>query len=363
MKLINSLRLAFVLFSVFFPISLSYAQTYANDESHASNLTCIACVVINAANAVDGDNATYSTVSLTVGTLGAYVYQRLQFPATASNDEYLTIEIEGPGLATLDATALACLRITTYNNGVSNGDTQGSTDFTIEQIGTSSKYMVEIQPSADFDEVELRMVGGSIGALTQLRIYFSLVSTTSLPVELTYFKGAFSNPANVLEWSTASEIHNDFFTIEKSADGINFEELITIKGAGTSNMPLYYHFNDEKPFVGNNFYRLKQTDHNGQVQYSSIISIHSKCININQFTFGPNPVVDFLNLFYGSDENCFVVVKILNVDGECVYNKTLESTKGLNVFTINEVASLRTGIYSLYVITDNDMIFKRIIKM
>ena len=349
--------------NLFTSIDFCVAQTYADDESHGANLTCIACVVTNAGNAVDADENTYSTVSLTVGVGGAYVYQRLQFPAAASHDEYVSIVVEGPSLEELNESSLACLELTTYNNGVSNNDTKVSSQYTIQLLTPPAKYIVKMQPSSTFDEVQLKLVAGTIGALTQLRIYYSIFSDTPLPVELLYFKGIYTNPANTLEWSTASETQNDFFTIEKSANGIDFEELLTVKGAGTSTARQVYHFNDENPFVGSNFYRLKQTDMNGQYQYSSIISIHAKCIGVNQFAFGPNPMIDYLNLFYGSDENCFVDIKIVGMDGYEVYNTTLESKKGLNVLTINDLGNLSPGMYNLYIISSNERICKRLVKI
>jgi len=363
MKTLLHLGSALVLMNILFQTNFCAAQTYANSESHGSSMTCIACVVINSGNAVDGDESTYSTLSLTVATEGAYVYQRLQFPSAASAEEYLIVEVEGPGVATLDASALAYLEITTYNGGVSNGDTKNSNQFTIEQVGSSSQYIVKTQPSSAFDEVEMKMVAGSIGAATQLRIYFSAFSTTSLPVELIYFKGAYNNSVNILEWSTAAEIHNDYFTVEKSADGINFKELQKIKGVGNSNSILTYHFNDEHPWAGKNYYRLKQTDFNDQFQYSSIIVIDSKDLSINQIAFGPNPMGDFLNLFFSLEDNSLVEIKIISMEGYSIYNRKVESTKGLNTLTINDLGYLSPGMYNVYLISNDDKVCRRIIKI
>jgi len=182
-------------------------------------------------------------------------------------------------------------------------------------------------------------------------------------VELLYFKGDYVQPFNILEWSTASEIQSDYFTIEKSADGIDFQKLETIKAAGTSNSVLVYRFNDENPRAGNNYYRLKQTDINGQFQYFPVISVYSKEAGIEECTFGPNPVNDFLNIFYSIEKNGWVEMKILSMEGYVFYSRSIEGTKGLNTITISDLDHLHPGIYNLCISSDHENIFKRIVKM
>lgn len=97
-----------------------------------------------------------------------------------------------------------------------------------------------------------------------------------LPIELLYFKGKNENETNILYWSTASEINNDYFTIEKSYDGYIFKDIDYIVGAGHSTHQLYYEYHDSntQPFI--TYYRLKQTDYDGKYEYSEIISIDTK---------------------------------------------------------------------------------------
>ncbi|HXB95904.1 MAG TPA: T9SS type A sorting domain-containing protein, partial [Puia sp.] len=93
-----------------------------------------------------------------------------------------------------------------------------------------------------------------------------------------------------LTWATATESNNDYFTVEKSQDGINFEDLTRVNSAapnGTSSLPLYYSAIDPSPYSGTNFYRLKQTDLDGNSTYSNIVSVDfSKTNAINVY---PNP--------------------------------------------------------------------------
>lgn len=95
-----------------------------------------------------------------------------------------------------------------------------------------------------------------------------------LPIELVSFTAKVNNSTKVqLNWLTAIEINNDFFTIERSADGVNFEEVTRVAGAGSSTVSNTYSSIDESPKNGLNYYRLKQTDFDGAFEYSSIASV------------------------------------------------------------------------------------------
>src|SRR5690606_24463115 len=95
--------------------------------------------------------------------------------------------------------------------------------------------------------------------------------TVLLPIVLDYFT-AQTTPSNsiLVEWGTVSEKENDFFTLERSADGKTFEIITTVEGAGNSNQKLQYSFEDHRSSVGMNYYRLKQTDYNGDFEYFKI---------------------------------------------------------------------------------------------
>lgn len=95
-----------------------------------------------------------------------------------------------------------------------------------------------------------------------------------LPVELISFEANCSNTFVNLDWITASETNNDYFIIEKSNDGINFETIGYEEGMGTINTNSNYHFIDYKPFVGINYYRLKQVDFNGDFAYSDVVVVN-----------------------------------------------------------------------------------------
>lgn len=96
---------------------------------------------------------------------------------------------------------------------------------------------------------------------------------TTLPVELVSFTAQVVAEGVQLNWVTASELNNDFFNVERSANGEQFSSVGKIAGKGTTDERNSYTLIDMYPLDGRSYYRLKQTDFDGTVNYSSIISV------------------------------------------------------------------------------------------
>jgi hypothetical protein len=113
-----------------------------------------------------------------------------------------------------------------------------------------------------------------------------------LPVQLVSFDAKKVRTGEVeIKWVTATEINNHFFSVERSSDGINFEEIKVVNGAGNTNRTLNYQTIDNKPLTGISYYRLAQTDFDGTKTHSSIVSINNAGVQINNaWTVYPNPV-------------------------------------------------------------------------
>jgi hypothetical protein len=86
-----------------------------------------------------------------------------------------------------------------------------------------------------------------------------------------------------IQWVTASELNNDYFTLERSSDGQEFAEVVRIPGKGTKQSESSYDFLDDRPIVGKSYYRLKQTDFDKKSSYSKIVLV--------ELAMGHNPVV------------------------------------------------------------------------
>ena len=94
-----------------------------------------------------------------------------------------------------------------------------------------------------------------------------------LPIVLVSFDAEYTEGQVKLTWVTASEENNAYFTIERSLNAIDFEEVLTREGAGNSQSTLEYRATDLNPPLGRVFYRLKQTDFNGTFEYSELVSV------------------------------------------------------------------------------------------
>lgn len=97
---------------------------------------------------------------------------------------------------------------------------------------------------------------------------------TPLPIELLSFNAKVDGTATYLTWSTTTEINNDYFIVEKSYNGHDWEEVTRIKGAGNSNEVISYHYRDDNFKSSTIYYRLKQKDYDGKYSYSDIISVN-----------------------------------------------------------------------------------------
>jgi hypothetical protein len=113
---------------------------------------------------------------------------------------------------------------------------------------------------------------------------------TTLPVTLKYFVAFARNQYAALEWETTIEQNNDYFTIYRSTDGIQWSTVAHVKGAGTSNVSTKYSYKDYQAAPGQNYYRLKRTDFNGKYSYLNIVSVKVHTANSEIFiTAYPNP--------------------------------------------------------------------------
>jgi PKD repeat protein len=116
----------------------------------------------------------------------------------------------------------------------------------------------------------------------------------SLPVELINFTATETGDQEILlNWTTASEINNDYFEIQRSYNGIDFVTIGQVKGAGNAQEILHYYFIDQAPGASTIYYRLVQHDYDGKTKDSEIISVNK---TISTIIIAPNPTEDDFNL-------------------------------------------------------------------
>jgi hypothetical protein len=186
-----------------------------------------------------------------------------------------------------------------------------------------------------------------------------------LPIELTRFEGDCNNGNVILNWQTASEKSNQEFNIERSIDGVNFEIIGSLKGAGNSSKILNYTFIDENKLEGLAYYRLSQTDYDGKRSQSNIIYVDNLCNQKldSEISIYPNPALDNFTLELKLFQTAEVSFEIIDGIG-CVI-KTIGSLKykmGLQSFNI-DVNNWGSGVYFLKVLVDNKLTTHKLIKL
>ncbi|MDD4150387.1 MAG: T9SS type A sorting domain-containing protein, partial [Bacteroidales bacterium] len=183
---------------------------------------------------------------------------------------------------------------------------------------------------------------------------------TPLPIELIEFNAKRNENLVDLEWITSSEINNDYFTIERSKDAKNFEFVTNYLGAGNSNKQINYNTTDFNPYNNISYYRLKQTDFDGNFSYSNIVQVNgfsnelSSDITIYKAINSIHINIEDISL---SDE-CSVT--IFDMLGRVIYKKNYKSFSN-DIFIEDGNMSNQKGIYNVTVIHGDKIKTQKII--
>ncbi len=177
-----------------------------------------------------------------------------------------------------------------------------------------------------------------------------------LPVELLNFTAIEKQEEYVqLDWTTVSEINNDYFSVQKSIDGINWQEINQVQGAGNSSQTIEYTLNDYNPFIGTSYYRLEQFDFNGDSEYSDLEAVNFK--GVENIIIYPNPTnQSSFNIKANSFINEDLTISIYDSQGRIVYNKINEINKGSNSLSIS-IAHLSKGVYYVHLSGVNRLLY------
>lgn len=175
------------------------------------------------------------------------------------------------------------------------------------------------------------------------------VSCLPLPIDLLNFDVELKDQKVEIAWSTLSEINNDFFVVERSEDGIDFNSVEIVYGSGNSATLINYKQIDENPIYGINYYRLKQIDFDGEHSYSSIVSINIE--ETEDVRMYPNPAKQHIiieGVLAGS------TIEIYNTMGRPVLKKELKFEK-----EVIDTENIPEGVYFVKISNDMDVLVKK----
>jgi hypothetical protein len=190
------------------------------------------------------------------------------------------------------------------------------------------------------------IVDGTGGAISPFYIEIEGAAETCsdiLPVTLSSFSTTCNDQYTSLHWETASEQNNDYFTVERSMDGTDWRTLALVTGNGNTNSTSFYEWTDPDHLYGIRYYRLSQTDYDGQFEVLKVIS--SDCgIDTDGVSVLPNPNNGEFTVT-GIEEGS--VIQIINLTGQVVYEEITTSN-----FTVIQLNTHNKGIYFLRSQTD-----------
>jgi len=228
-----------------------------------------------------------------------------------------------------------------FDNTLPNGF--GIEQFFISRNDSVLGFVPYSSKSAEYNFIDNGLEAGSTPLYKVYAVYKDNVMSKPaiksfendpLPIDLLYFKAKIENGQVFLKWATATEINNDYFTIERSIDAHKWKTIAYLPGAGNSNHTRYYDYSDNNPAYGVSYYRLKQTDYDGQfeyfdpvaVQYKSKSSMDVEIINIRSKS-------DNLNI--ALNNNGFeAVLDIVDLQGRVVYQHKINNSQKMQDISV-----------------------------
>jgi hypothetical protein len=182
-----------------------------------------------------------------------------------------------------------------------------------------------------------------------------------LPVELTAFNARLSNRRVFTDWTTASELNNDYFTLQRSADNVNFSTIAVVNGNGTTSQVHRYEYVDESPLSGMSYYRLSQTDFDGKITTFQTVAVFNS--TRSKFDIFPNPSADnTVNLTYEDNDLNGVAVYVQDITGKIIPSHTVKSeSMGELKLVIDETYTSHGGIFIVTANTGTQILKQRLI--
>ncbi len=194
---------------------------------------------------------------------------------------------------------------------------------------------------------------GAVGTAAIVATNPSGNCNANLPVSWLYFRGKPIQKNVLLEWATTYEMNNGFFTIEKSRDGNTFETLTNVNAGGpTINGEYQYSFTDQQPY-SLTFYRISQTDNDGQKKYFQIIQVKlslNQGLNAKQYVQG-----NFIYVQTSGAEPGNGSIELYSIDGKIMSTQKIILTREVNTYKIEKPS--QRGIYLINILSNGGKVY------
>lgn len=292
-------------------------------------------------------NAPYNT--LNIGTLGPLPQSVTHLNNISGDNSNNTVkrfwQLDKSGTDAVSAMTFSCASTEAMNN---NNSTSIASLFPQRWNGTA--WERPLTAGSPLISIPSGAASATVINIPNFSPWALVGNSSPLPIELLSFDATYITDKNLVQvnWETVSEINNDHFTIEKSNDGENFQDIGTVQGAGNSNTKLSYSFDDKSPLSGTSYYRLKQTDFDGKYTFSKEVVVTIN-INNNSDNFSiniyPNPASGnaFIN-FYSNADNEPTNLKLTDLQGRVIIQDYFTAINGFNAHLLN-LESIPEGVY------------------
>ncbi len=185
---------------------------------------------------------------------------------------------------------------------------------------------------------------GAVSPANFFRSWTLANQNSPLPVQINYFTAQCDNGGALIQWTSQTELNNDYYTVKKTIDNVHFETVGTVKGAGTTSLPSYYSIVDNSPFAGVAYYVLEQTDFNGNTTQAGNVSFAGCGTNavtiINSYNTGNYIEISINSICYDNYD-----ISLINMLGQTVVHENRQVAIGNNEIKLNN--SVSPGVYIL----------------
>lgn len=224
---------------------------------------------------------------------------------SVNTNDYATVSASGGAGGALSISGVVCMNFSGLVIGpLTVASSYGGVSWTVNSTGS-------------YTNVTLLNTGAQSGWVSACP---TAITAAPLPIELVSLNGDCMGKNIALKWQTASEKNNSYFTIERSFNTGEWEEIGRVPGAGNSNQLMKYEFRDYNTIKGTAYYRLKQTDFDGRFKLSELIAVES-CKGVVDVMVYPNPAKDIVSIKCAS----VITLEIYNMLGEKLSEEKLNA--------------------------------------
>ncbi|HQQ83933.1 MAG TPA: T9SS type A sorting domain-containing protein [Cyclobacteriaceae bacterium] len=200
----------------------------------------------------------------------------------------------------------------------------------------------------------------TISSVTNFSPWVVTDPATPLPVQLKDFTAAFNGSVVELKWNTETELNNDFFTIQRTADGEIFEDIGNVKGAGTTATPQRYIAQDLHAAPGRWYYRLRQTDYDGQFTFSKLVMVDVPLLAGWHIYPNPTQTSDIQIKFSNGDIGKSAFVIIHDIHGQELMRVKL-SDIDQNAISLKLPEGIAPGVYIISIGVEQQVLRQKLV--